>query len=175
MVRRNHVAAAEMPRPMAEPRTSPGECSTIPLPSSISHRASSASGSTASCESPNAATISRGSCRYPSLHNRHIEEIAGGSGSIPCSAGFLGEDVISDSLLFRRLEPLCLQIEHGSIAAAQRHQLVVRAELDHTSLFQDANSVGLTDSGKAMRNQDSSAMPRCCQEPLENLRLAADV
>jgi hypothetical protein len=58
----------------------PGLCSRTPLPSSISHNARSASGSAASCDSTNAATIRRGSWRYPSLHNRHIDDSAGGSG-----------------------------------------------------------------------------------------------
>ena len=53
-VRRNHVAAVETPRPIAAPCTRPDRCSRTPLPSSISHSASSASGSAASCDSTNA-------------------------------------------------------------------------------------------------------------------------
>src|ERR1051325_4796125 len=43
-VRRNQVAVADRPRPIAEPIISVGRCSTTPLPSSISHSARSAAG-----------------------------------------------------------------------------------------------------------------------------------
>ena len=81
-VRRNQVAAADRPRPIAAPCIRPVRCSRKPLPSSHSHSASSASGSAASCDNTNDATIRRGSWRYPSLHSRHIDDNAGGSGSI---------------------------------------------------------------------------------------------
>src|SRR3954466_5512320 len=137
-VRRNHVAAADTASPMAAPRTSPGRCCISPLPSSISHSASSASGNAANCDSTKDATIRRGSCRYPSLHSRHIDDSAGGSGPIACS----GEDVICCPCVLG--EPLCLQIEHGLVAAAKRHQLVMRPELDDAALLEDANAIGMT-------------------------------
>src|SRR3989441_1078799 len=131
-VRRNHVAAADTPRPIAAPWTMPGLCSRIPLPSSINHNARSASGNAASCDSTSAATIKRGSWRYPSLHNRHMDDSAGGSGSIvPGGRSRSGEDVIRRALLLRNDEALRLQIEHRPVAPGERHQLVVRAELDH--------------------------------------------
>src|SRR5882672_10176546 len=140
IVRRNHVAAADTARPTAATRTSPGEWSITPFPRSMSHRASSASGSAASWDSTNAASISRGSWRYPSLHNRHIDESAGGS----ASAARSGEDVIRGPLLFAcDVEALGLQVEHRAIAAVQCHQLVVRAELDDTALLEHADAIGV--------------------------------
>src|SRR5467141_3801996 len=136
-VRRNHVAAVETPSPIAAPFTVPGLCSRTPLPSSISHRARSASGSAASCDSTKATTIRRGSWRYPSLHSRHIDDSAGGSGSIARFRS--GEDVIRRALLLRDVEALRLQIEHRSIAPRERHQLVVRAEFDDPAVLHHAD------------------------------------
>jgi hypothetical protein len=62
-VRRNQVPVAETPRPIAAASKSRGRCSTTPLPSSISHSATSASGSAASCDSTNAHSIMVGSWR----------------------------------------------------------------------------------------------------------------
>src|SRR5271170_185012 len=119
-VRRNHVAAVDTPRPIAAHWIIRGLCSRTPLPSSISHGASSASGSAASCDSTNVATIKRGSWRYPSLHNRHMDASAGGSGAIASLTAAGLEDVIGCAyLLFGYVEALGLQIEHGPIAAAQ--------------------------------------------------------
>src|SRR5712692_6018446 len=126
-VRRNHVAAVDTPRPIAAPSTMAGLCLRTPTPSSISHNAMSASGSAASCDSTSAASIKRGSRRYPSLHNRHIDDSAGGSGSIARSR--LGKDVIGCAQLFVwNDEALRLQIEHRPIAPSECHQLFVRAE-----------------------------------------------
>src|ERR1019366_5053170 len=147
-VRRNHVAAADTPRPIAAPCTIPGLCASTPLPSSISHKARNASGSAANCDSPNAAAIKRGSWRYPSLHNRHIDDSAGGSGSMARSRS--GENVIRRALLaVRGVEALRLQIEHRPIAPAMRHQLVVRAELDDPAVLEHADAIGLADGGEA--------------------------
>src|SRR5438874_11579381 len=148
-VRRNQVAAADTARPIAAPCTMPGLCSRTPLPSSIIHSARSASGSAATCESTNATTIKRGSWRYPSLHRRHIDDSAGGSGAMS------GEDVICCTLLLRNIEALSLKIEHGPIASAERHQLVVRAELDDPAVLEHADTIRMADRGEAMRDQDS--------------------
>src|SRR5580700_11398621 len=148
-VRRNHVAAVDTPRPIAAPCTRPELCSRTPLPSSISHNARSASGSAASCDSPNAAAIRRGSRRYPSLHNRHIDDSAGGSGSIARSRS--GENVIRRALLVARdVEALRLQIEHRPIAPGERHELVVRAEFDHPAVLQHADTIGVANRGETM-------------------------
>src|SRR5688572_6502561 len=175
-VRRNQVAAVDMPSPSAAPCTRPGLCSSTPLPSSISHNASSASGSAASCDSTNAVTINRGSWRYPSLHSRHIDRSAGGSGAMDSSTLSLsGEDVIRLTLLLGDVEALRLQIEHGSIASTERHQLVVRAKLDHPAVLQNADPIGMPDGGEAMRNQDGGAMPRGGEQTIEDLRFSAHV
>src|SRR2546426_8037869 len=173
-VRRNHVAAADRPRPRAAPSTRPGRCWRTPTPSSISHNARSASGSAASCDSPNAASIRRGSWRYPSLHSRHIDDRAGGSG--PMARSRSGEDVIRCALLLvRDVEALRLQIEHGPIAPAERHQLVVRAELDHPAVLEHADPIGVADGGKTMRDQDGGAMARRSEQAIEDFRFPAHV
>src|SRR5213593_1421637 len=106
----------------------PGLCSRIPLPSSINHNARRASGNAASCDDTSAAIIKRGSWRYPSLHNRHIDDSAGGSGSIvpgvPGARSRSGEDFIGRALLLAwDAETLRLQVEHRPIAPAERHEL----------------------------------------------------
>src|SRR5437867_11197010 len=137
-VRRNHVAVADTPRPTAAMRTRPGRPPRRPSPSSLSHSASSASGTAESSASRNAQSISPGSWRYPSLHSRHMDERAGGSGEIdgaPASGNAL-EDVIGfPFLVLRRVEPLRLQVEHGPIATAPGHQLAVRPKLHHAPVL----------------------------------------
>src|SRR5258708_17965016 len=118
----------------------PGLWSRAPWRRSISKKARSASGGAASCDSTKATTIRRGSWRSPSLHSRHIDDSAGGSGSIARSR--LGEDVIRRALLLaRNAEALRLQIEHGPIPSGERHQLVMRAELDHPAVLQHADAI----------------------------------
>src|SRR6266576_398827 len=173
-VRRNHVAAVDKPSPIAAPSTMPGLCSRTPLPSNISHKARSASGNAASCDSTNATAIKRGSWRYPSWHSRHMDDSAGGSGSIARSRS--GEDVIRRALLLARgAEALRLQIEHRPIPPRKRHQLVVRAELDDPAVLEHADAIGMADRRKAMRDQDGRAMPRHGEQTIENLRFAAHV
>src|SRR5437879_1242677 len=151
-VRRNHVPAVDTPRPTAAACNMPGRCSRTPLPSSISHKARSASGSAASCDSTNAVAIKRGSWRYPNLHKRHIDDSAGGSGSIvPGARSRSGEDVISLAfLVVRNVEALRLQIEHGPIASGERHQLVVRAVLTDPAMLEHADTIGMPDGGETL-------------------------
>src|ERR1700675_2360658 len=173
-VRRNHVAAVDTPSPIAAPCTMPVLCSRTPLPSSISHKASSASGSAASCESTNATTIKRGSWRYPSLHSRHIDDSAGGSGSIARSR--LREDVIRRALLFvRNAETLRLQIEHGPVAPRERHEFLMRAVLDDPAVLEHADTIGVADRGEPMRDQDGRAVSRRGEQAIEDLRFPAHV
>ena len=72
-------------------------------------------------------------------------------------------------------EALRLQVEHRPVAAALRHQLVVRAELDDPAVLEDADAIGLADGREAVRDQDGRAVPRGGQDALEDLRLAAHV
>src|SRR6478752_472572 len=146
MVRRNHVAVAEMPKPIAATATRPLDRSRTPLPSSISQRASSASGSAATSARMNDTSINRGSWRYPSLHKRHIDESAGGSGSIGATLTLtaLSEDVIDHPFFAFFNESFRLQIEHRSVATVPRHELVVRAEFDDAPVFEDTNAIGVT-------------------------------
>src|SRR5262245_43857142 len=171
-VRKNHVAMADTPRPIDADRTRNGSWSRTPRPRMASHKAMSASGRAEKSASRNAASIMPGSCWYPSLHRRHIDGRAGGSGSMAGS----GEDIEGHPLLvFRGVEPLGLQVEHGSIAAPFRHQLVVRSELDHFPMFEHADPVGVTHGGESMRNQDRGAVARGREDAIEDLRFAADI
>src|SRR6516162_8840508 len=173
-VRRNQVAAADTPSPIDVASTSPARCSNTPLPSSINHSARSASGRAASCDSTSDANISRGSRRYPSLHNRHMDDSAGGSGSIACPR--LGEDVIGRALLVGgNVKPLRLQVEHRSVAPSERHEFVVCAELNHPSVFKHTDAIRVTYGGKSMRDEDGGRVPRRCQQTVENLRLSTHV
>src|SRR4029078_7195192 len=100
---------------------------------SISHRAMSASGSAASCDSTNETSISRGSWRSRRRNSRHMEESGGGSASIGGIRS--GEDVIRHPLLVveraGRKEALRLQVEHRAVAPAERDPLVARGEVAH--------------------------------------------
>src|SRR5437899_7616485 len=137
IIRRNHVAVAAAPSPIADTSTSRGRCSMMPLPSSISHTAMSASGNADNCASTNDHTMSPGSWRYPSLHSRHIDLSAGGSGS--------GEGFIRlPFLVLRGVEALCLQVEHRPISAAAGDQLVMRAKLHDAAVLEHAGAVGVT-------------------------------
>src|SRR5260370_36282489 len=62
------------------------------------------------------------------------------------------EDVIGQSLfLLRDAEALRLEIEHRAVAAALRHQIVVRAELDDATVLEHADAVGVAYGGEAVR------------------------
>src|SRR3990172_57941 len=159
-VPRNHVAVAETPRPIADATISVAFPSSTPLPSSISHRASNASGSTASCDNTNAASISRGSWRYPSLQRRHIDDSAGGSGSIGASRTASAEDVIGHALLALDGEALRLAGEHRAVAACLLHHLGLRPERDDAARFDHADLVGVTHGGEPVGYQDGGALPR---------------
>src|SRR5437868_10859131 len=99
-----------------------------------------------------------------------MEDRAGGMSS---TRGGLGGGTELDS--FFVAEARRLQFEHRMISAAGRHQLIVRAQLDHLAMLQNANPVGMAHRRKAMRNQNGSRVARRGQNPLENLRLAAHV
>src|SRR5947207_9750257 len=167
-VRRNQVAAADPARPKEAPSRSARLPLRTPSPSSLSQTAMSASGRAASNDSRNAAISRPGSCRYPSLHRRHIEDSAGGSSS--------GEDI--ELRLFLALEDRerpGLQVEHFPVPAAERDQLVVRAQLDDLAVLDDADPVGVPDGGEPVRDEDRRASPGGGQDPVEDLRLAAHV
>src|SRR5579872_5540383 len=126
-VRRNQVPATEMPSAIAARRTRATSCPSTPWPSSLSQRASSASGNAAAIARTNAQNIRVGSLRYPNLHSRHIDDSAGGRSSTGAAPFGLvsDEDVIGHPFLVFVAEALRLQVEHGAVPTAQRHQLVV--------------------------------------------------
>src|SRR5438105_8374585 len=87
-----------------------------------------------------------------------------------------GEDVIGCAFFIGwSVKALRLQIEHGAVAPAQIHQLVVGAKLDHSAVFQYADAVRVTHRRKTVRNQDRGAMTRCRQESIKDLGLAANI
>src|SRR6266568_1732668 len=153
-VRRNQVAAAEPASPKA-------------APSRVSQTAMSASGNAASRESTKAASNRPGSCRYPRRHSRHIDERAGGRSSALC------EDIVLHLLLaLDDRERLGLQVEHLPVPAAERHQLVVRAQLDDLAPLDHADPVGMPHRGEPVRDEDRRAVPGGGEDPVEDLRLA---
>src|SRR5215210_5113274 len=177
-VRSNHVAVAEIPSASAAMRTILPSCPSTPLPSSASHQAINASGNAASNTRTNAASMRPGSWRYPSLHSRHMDGSAGGKPS-PCATApwreLSGEDVIDGSLLVLRREALGLEIEHRPVAAAERHQLLMGAELDHPAVLQHTDAVGMAHRREAVRDEDGRAVPGGGEDAFEDLGLAAHV
>ena len=73
------------------------------------------------------------------------------------------------------VEALRLQIEHRPVAAAERHQLVVRAELDDAAVLEHADAIGVADGREAVRDQDRGAVPRRGEQAIEDLGFAAHV
>src|SRR5580765_7837556 len=171
-VRRNQVAVADTPMPTAAIRTRRGRWPSSPSPSSLSQTAISASGSAESSASPNETSISAGSCRYPSLHRRHIDGSAGGSSS----SGASGEDdILLSFLVLGGVEPLRLQIEHRLVSPAERDQLVVRPELDDAALLEDADAISLAHGREAVRDEDRRAVAGGGGNPLEDFGFAPHV
>src|SRR5215469_5219703 len=105
-----------------------------------------------------------------------MEESVGGRGSIAPSCfaceRSLGEDFIRCALLIGFLEPLRLKVEHRSIAAAQRHQFVVRAEFDHSPMLEYADAVGMAHGGESVRDQNSGTVSGRREQALEYFGLA---
>src|SRR5437870_3644891 len=83
-----------------------------------------------------------------------------------------GEDVIRDPFLaLSGAEALRLQDEHRAVAPSLRHQLLVRAELDHPAVLEHADAVGVAHRGKTMRDEDGRAMPGGGEDAVEDLGL----
>ena len=68
-----------------------------------------------------------------------------------------------------------LEVEHRAVAAAERHQLVVGAELDDPAVLDHADAVGAAHGREPVRDEDRRAAPRGVEQPVEDLGLAADV
>ena len=148
-------------------------CST-PSPSSLNQSASSASGSAASSASVNAATISAGSWLVAELAQPPHRRERRRQGVALRGVVRRGRHSCLPFLVFAA-EALRLQIEHRPVAAVERHQLVVRAELDDLAVLEHADPIGVAHGREAVRDQDGRAVPRRGQEALEDLRLAAHV
>src|SRR5262249_42856323 len=85
------------------------------------------------------------------------------------------EDVITSPLLVFGSEAVRLQIKHRSIPPVQGHQLVVRPELDHSSLLEHADSIGVAHRREAMRDEHRRTVPRRGKDSLEDLCFAANI
>src|SRR5258705_2809975 len=88
-----------------------------------------------------------------------MDDSAGGN----ASGSVLREDVIAEPFLlgvFRqaRGEPFRLQIEHGAVAAAERDELIVAAQLHDPALLQHTDAVGLSHRGEPVRHQNRGAV-----------------
>src|SRR5213592_272715 len=167
ITRRNHVAGADTPSPRAAAVTSPCLPPSRPSARSLNQRARSASGSAAASARPNDTLKSNGAAAYPRLSARHMAGTAGGRSSVEGIEGRSGLGVVA--------EPRRLQLEHRAIAAACRHQLLVRAELDHLAARQHADAIGVADGREAVRDQDRGRPTRGGEDAVEDLRLAAHV
>ena len=65
--------------------------------------------------------------------------------------GGLDKDIVLDPLLvLGRAEAPGLKLEHGSVAPAERHQLVVGAKLHDLATLQHADAVGVTHRREAV-------------------------
>ena len=70
-----------------------------------------------------------------------------------------GEDVIRDPLLaLDGVESFGLQVEHRPVTPAERHQLVVRAELDRSAVLEHADAVGVAHGREAVGDQDGRGL-----------------
>jgi hypothetical protein len=88
-----------------------------------------------------------------------------------------GEDFKGGALLFffGAGEALGLQVEHSTVAAAERNQFVVSTEFYNAALLKDTDTVGVTDGGEAVGNQDGGAVPGGSEKALEYFGFAAHV
>ena len=97
--------------------------------------------------------------------------------SCACSARCASdEDVIRlPFLVFSRVEPPGLQVEHRLVRSANRHQLVVRAGLDDAAALDDADAVGVADGGEAMRDENRRGVAGRLEYAVEDFCLSAHV
>src|SRR5581483_12314533 len=103
--------------------------------------------------------------------------MAGSAGGRPSALGARrgSEDVIRLALPAFSAEALRLQVEHRAVASAERHELVVRAELDHAPLLEHADAIRMADGGEPVRNQDRRAVAGRLENAIEDLGLAPHV
>src|SRR2546426_9672267 len=55
------------------------------------------------------------------------------------------------------------------------HQLIVCAQLNHTAMLKHTDAVGVSDGGKAVRNEDGRAMAGGGKDAIEDFRFAAHI
>src|SRR4029453_11678918 len=108
-----------------------------------------------------------------------MDDNAGGSGSIgmtrTSAAIASGEDVINDSFFAFLDESFRLENEPRGRRTAGRHQFVVGPQFDDAPVFEDTNAIGVSNGRKAVRDQNSGAMPRCFEETIEDFGFTANI
>src|SRR5438105_12192022 len=75
----------------------------------------------------------------------------------------LGEGFVHHPLL-GLVEPPGLELEHRPVAAAERHQLVVRAQLDDAAALQHADAVGVAYGREPVRDEERRRAAGCRQD-----------
>src|SRR5262249_58559043 len=108
----------------------------------------------------------------------HSDESAGGisSRAPPRLARPSGENVIRHAfLVFSRVEALRLQLEHGAVTSAERHQLLVTAQLDDAPMLEDADAVRMAHGREAVRDENGGGVAGGIQDAVEDLGLAAHI
>ena len=68
-----------------------------------------------------------------------------------------------------------LHVEHRAVAAAEGHQLLVAAQLDHPAVLDHADAVGQPHGREPVGHEDRRAVAGRGEDPLEDLGLAPDV
>src|SRR5205814_8719129 len=96
--------------------------------------------------------------------------------SSSCGGGIASREDIENHLLFAFLgasghESLRLEIEHGEVATALGHELVVRSELDDPAVFEHADPICMAHRREPMRDQDRRALSRGLEDAIEDLGL----
>src|SRR5207248_95708 len=78
-------------------------------------------------------------------------------------------------LVFSRGEALRLQIEHGPVAAALCHQLIMSSQFNDSAVFENADAVRVTNGRKTVRYEDRRAVTRCREDAIENLGFTSNI
>src|SRR5262245_35340562 len=102
-------------------------------------------------------------------------EVSEEDGFVLCEVwGFSGEGIELYSFL-AGFKARSLQIEHGPVPPACGHEFVMAAEFYHPAVLQDADAVGMTHGGEAMRDENGGDVASGGQDALEDLSFAAHV
>src|SRR5437899_2740381 len=96
-----------------------------------------------------------------------MEDIAGGRSLV--------EDIKARSFLYIAFKSGGLQLEHGSVAAAGCHQLLVSAQFSNPAVLEHADAVGMAHRREAVRDQNRGGVTRGGEDTIENFGFTANV